>query len=209
MRKIYAVGISPSPDLISCKAVELIEKAPVVLIYDTDFPFELEEIIKNKRVIKLKPGFKDPNVIEENIRTLKSIDADWGVFLEIGDPSIRNPLFYHILGGSEDFEIEVIPSISSVTAVFSRLGIHVRHFCMLGSEEEDLLNNLIDKCDLFVIVNIHKEHAGIFKRLKEHGYDVTFIENCCNEKEKITHEYTGSTYWIIAIAKKDLPERTL
>jgi len=209
MRKIYAVGISPSPGLISCKAVELIGKAPVVLIYDTDFPFELEEIIKNKRVIKLKPGFKDPNVIEENIRTLKSIDADWGVFLEIGDPSIRNPLFYHILGGSKDFEIEVIPGISSVTAVFSRLGIHVRHFCMLGSEEEDLLNNLIDKCDLFVIVNIHKEHAEIFKKLKEHGYDVTFIENCCNEKEKITHEYDGETYWIIAIAKKDLPERML
>jgi hypothetical protein len=108
MRKIYAVGISPSPGLISCKAVELIWKAPVVLIYDTDFPFELEEIIKNKRVIKLKPDFKDPNVIEENIRTLKSIDADWGVFLEIGDPSIRNPLFYHILGGSKDLEIEVV-----------------------------------------------------------------------------------------------------
>jgi len=49
----------------------------------------------------------------------------------------------------------------------------------------------------------------IFKKLKEHGYDVTFIENCCNEKEKITHEYDGETYWTIAIAKKDLPERML
>ncbi|WP_162582616.1 SAM-dependent methyltransferase [Acidianus brierleyi] len=204
MRKIYAVGISPSIELITLKALELIKKAPVVLTYDSDFPFSMEEILKDKKIVKLKPSFNEPDVIEENIRVLKSLEEEWGVFLEIGDPSIRNPLFYHILGGYKDFEIETVPGVSSITAVFSKLGTHVRHFCMLGSEEEELLESLIDKCDLFVIVNIHKDHLKIFDKLKEHSYDITFVKNCCNKDEEISNEYKGDTYWIIAVARKEI-----
>lgn len=206
MRKIIAVGISPSPDLITCKTLKLIKKAPVILVYDSDFPFNLQELLKDKKVIRLRPSFKEPNIIEENIKILNSLEEEWGVFLEIGDPSIRNPLYYHILGGYKGFEIERVPGVSSVTAVFSRLGIHARHFCMLGAEEEGLLDSLIDRCDLFVIVNIHKESLKIFEKLREHAYEVTFVKNCCNEGEEVSNEMKWDTYWVIAVAKKREPE---
>jgi precorrin-2 methylase len=204
MRKIYAVGISPSTELITCKALELIKKAPVVLVYNSDFPFNINKILEDKKVVKLKAGFNDPNAIAENLKILNSINEEWGVFLEIGDPNIRSPLFYHILGerGRKTYEIESVPGISSITAVFSRLKINAKHFCMFGSEEEESIANLIGKCDLFVIVNIHKEHLNIFDKLRDNGYNVTFIENCCNENEKISSEYSGNTYWIISIARK-------
>ncbi|BDC18745.1 hypothetical protein HS5_16350 [Acidianus sp. HS-5] len=172
------------------------------MVYDNDFPFNLQELLKDKKVIKLKPGFKEPNVIEENIRVIESLEEEWGVFLEIGDSSIRNPLYYHILGRYKVFEIERVPGVSSVTAVFSRLGINAEHFCVIGAEEESLLDSLIDRCDLFVIINIHKENLKIFDKLREHSYVVTFVKDCYNEGKEISNEMKWDTYWMIAVARK-------
>ncbi|ARM75308.1 SAM-dependent methyltransferase [Acidianus manzaensis] len=203
MEKIYVVGISPSLNLITKEALDLISRAPVVFIYNNDFPFKLDGILENKKIVKLTPAFNENRheIIKRNIELITSCKEKWGVFLEIGDSSIRNPLFYHILGNNNIIEIEQIPAVSSVTAVFSRLKMNVKHFCVVGSEEFDLISKLAGVCDTFVILNIHRENINVFGFLKEKGYDITFVKNCCNPNEEISKEYTGDTYWIIAVAK--------
>lgn len=204
MRKIIVIGISPSPDLITKKALEIIKEAPVVLVYENDFPFSLQELLKGKKVVTLKFAPKDSperdKIIRENVEKVKSLKEEWGVFLEIGDCCFRNPFFYHILGGERLFEeIEFIPGVSSVTAVFSRLGMIVKHYCVFGAEEIELISKLVGICDTFVIVNIHD--TKVFDLLRNNGYDITFVKNCCNEGEEISKEYKGDTYWIIAVAR--------
>lgn len=203
MKKIIVIGISPALDLITQKAYKVIKEAPVVLTYNINFPFSLRDLLENKKVIMLTfPPRESPDrdkIIKENVEKVKSINEKWGVFLEIGDCCFRNPFFYHILGGEKLFdEVEFIPGVSSVTAVFSRLGIIAKHFCVFGAEEIEAISKLIGICDTFVIVNIHD--TRVFDLLRACGYKITFIKNCCNEDEEITEEYKGDTYWIIAVA---------
>ncbi|BFH74617.1 cobalt-factor II C(20)-methyltransferase [Sulfurisphaera javensis] len=204
MRKIYVLGLSPSPNLLTKEALEVLQKAPVVFTYANDFPFNLDELLKGKKVVKLTPAFTDSSnrdeIIQRNIDLINSCKEEWGVFLEIGDSAVRNPLFYHILGNKKIVEIELIPGVSSVTAVLARLGLNVRHFCVVGSEEFDLIQKLVNICDTFVILNIQPKNTKVFEFLKSNGYDITFVKNCCNPDEEISKEYKGDTYWIIAVA---------
>ena len=57
LRKVFVVGISPHPSLITCRALKLIEEAPAILVIDTDYPFDISDLLKGKRVIKLRPAF--------------------------------------------------------------------------------------------------------------------------------------------------------
>jgi Precorrin-2 methylase len=208
LRKVFVVGISPHPSLITCRALKLIEEAPAVLVMDTDYPFDLSDLLKGKRVIKLRPTFtardeeERRRIIEENRRKVLSLDVDWAVWLEIGTPAIRNPIRRHLLGETvESVEVEFVPGVSSVTAVLDRLGTIVKHLCVFGGEEVERIERASEACDVIVIINLHDDRAPELLRSK--GFRVRYVEECCTERERVTDRYTGATYWVIAVATRE------
>jgi precorrin-6B methylase 1 len=206
LKKIYVVGISPHPSLITCKARELIEKAPAVIVLDTDYPFDLSGLLKGKKVVKLTPGFRAQEnreeVLRRNRELVLGLDVDWAVWLEIGTPSVRNPVERHLLGEiPPGLEVEFVPGVSSVTAVLDRLRVIARHLCVFGGEETERIGKAVEACDLFVIIHLKDREA--IDLLKSRGYKVVFVEECCTEREKVTREFSGRTYWTIAVAYKD------
>ena len=206
VRKIKVVGISPSPSLITCRALEEIRRAKVVVLLERDLPFSLENLLRGKRVVYLEPAYDKPpeekkKVYERNWARLNEIDEDEVVWLEVGDPSIRNPIERHTLGNLGNLEVEFVPGVSSVTAVLDRLGVIAKHLCVFGGEELERIEKALEACDLFVIINVKDGRALDF--LKSKGYDVTLVENCCTDNERVVKDFGEvRTYWVIAVAKR-------
>ena len=220
MRRIVSIGIGPSPDMMTARARRILQEAPVILTYfEEDLPFDLGELLElapRARVVRLRPAFVEDearrrDIVDGNLRELRSIPEEWGVFLEIGDSTLRNPLVHHLLGDSDEFELAFEPGVPSPTAALARLGITARHYCVAGAEERELIDALSrGPCGLMMVVNIsddpsRRDDREVFELLRGRGYRVKFIKNCCDDGEEVLDDLPGDTYWTAAVAVRRGP----
>jgi len=142
--KVYIVGAGPGdPGLITCRGLEVLKKADVVL-YDDLIPHEI--LVHCKEEAELIPVGKRRNVTQEQINYVMEQKAKEGklvVRLKGGDPFIFGR------GGEEveylvekDIDVEVVPGVSSLYAVPAYAGIPLTHrrisscFCAATCHED-------------------------------------------------------------------------
>lgn len=137
MSKVYLVGAGPgTPDLMTSKALELVEKADII-VYDSLIPHEIlgdtkaELIDVGKRMGKCYKKQDEINgIIIESARKLDSTLGHPGIVVRLkgGDP------FMFGRGGEEAMALEesgvpyeVVPGVTSAVSVPEHAGIPVTH----------------------------------------------------------------------------------
>ena len=202
--KIYGVGVGPGdPELMSLKAVRLIRENNVIAVPGKE-PKEsvayriaaasVPEIAEKELVGIYMPMLKDRKLIEEEHRKgaaalEKLLDRGENVvYLTLGDPTVYCTFSYlqHILE-ADGYNVELVPGVPSFCAAAARLNLP------LAEWDEPIhiipaVHRTDSKLDLpgtYVLMKSASHMAEIKKLLAESGRDVSAVENCGMESEKI------------------------
>ncbi len=191
--KVYIVGAGPgNPELLTIKALKVIEKADVIL-YDRLIGKEMVEMLKkmNKKLIYVgkenkESGEERQNEINELMKKFVSM-GKIVVRLKGGDPFIygRGGVEAEFLARNK-IPFEIIPGLTSINAVPTYAGIPLTHpnisssiFVITGRNLEDIGKSALD--GTIVILMGRDKIRMICKRLIELGKDpdtpVAVIEN--------------------------------
>lgn len=139
MAKLYGIGVGPGdPELMTLKAVRLIEECPVVAVpasgqaVNTAYTIARGAVpaLDNMTVAEVPmPMTKDPDKLAESHKAAAEqvagyLDAGKDVaFLTLGDPAIYSTYIYiHDQLSSQGYETEMVPGVPSFCAVAARLG---------------------------------------------------------------------------------------
>ncbi len=134
--KLYGVGVGPGdPELMTCKAVRLIETCDVVAVPKGGSGEQTAlniaaKWIGDKTVLHCDmPMIRDKEVLNAcHDRAADDICAllDGGkmvVFLTLGDPAVYSTYWYvHRRVEARGYEVEIVPGVPSFCAVAARLG---------------------------------------------------------------------------------------
>ena len=202
--KIYGVGVGPGdPELMSLKAVRLIRENNVIAVPGKE-PKEsvayriaaasVPEIAQKELVGIYMPMLRDRKLIEEEHRKgaaalEKLLDRGENVvYLTLGDPTVYCTFSYlqHILE-ADGYTVELVPGVPSFCAAAARLNLP------LAEWDEPIhiipaVHRTDSKLDLpgtYVLMKSASHMAEIKKLLSESGRDVSAVENCGMESEKI------------------------
>ncbi len=202
--KIYGVGVGPGdPELMSLKAVRLIRENNVIAVPGKE-PKEsvayriaaasVPEIAQKELVGIYMPMLRDRKLIEEEHRKgaaalEKLLDRGENVvYLTLGDPTVYCTFSYlqHILE-ADGYNVELVPGVPSFCAAAARLNLP------LAEWDEPIhiipaVHRTDSKLDLpgtYVLMKSASHMAEIKKLLAESGRDVSAVENCGMESEKI------------------------
>ena len=202
--KIYGVGVGPGdPELMSLKAVRLIRENNVIAVPGKE-PKEsvayriaaasVPEIAEKELVGIYMPMLRDRKLIEEEHRKgaaalEKLLDRGENVvYLTLGDPTVYCTFSYlqHILE-ADGYPVELVPGVPSFCAAAARLNLP------LAEWDEPIhiipaVHRTDSKLDLpgtYVLMKSASHMAEIKKLLAESGRDVSAVENCGMESEKI------------------------
>lgn len=202
--KIYGVGVGPGdPELMSLKAVRLIRENNVIAVPGKE-PKEsvayriaaasVPEIAQKELVGIHMPMLRDRKLIEEEHRKgaaalEKLLDRGENiVYLTLGDPTVYCTFSYlqHILE-ADGYSVELVPGVPSFCAAAARLNLP------LAEWDEPIhiipaVHRTDSKLDLpgtYVLMKSASHMAEIKKLLSESGRDVSAVENCGMESEKI------------------------
>ena len=202
--KIYGVGVGPGdPELMSLKAVRLIRENNVIAVPGKE-PKEsvvyriaaasVPEIAEKELVGIHMPMLRDRKLIEEEHRKgaaalEKLLDRGENiVYLTLGDPTVYCTFSYlqHILE-ADGYPVELVPGVPSFCAAAARLNLP------LAEWDEPIhiipaVHRTDSKLDLpgtYVLMKSASHMAEIKKLLTESGRDVSAVENCSMESEKI------------------------
>ncbi|RLI47024.1 uroporphyrinogen-III C-methyltransferase [Candidatus Bathyarchaeota archaeon] len=219
--RVYLVGAGPGdPDLLSIKALRILQKADVV-VYDNLVTKPILELIPEK-VKKIYVG-KRPRkhkVSQDKINEILVSETQQGkvvVRLKGGDP------FLFARGGEEaqklrkaGIQFEVVPGITSALAVPAYAGIPVTHrnyassvAIVTGHEDPTKLKSrvkwekLATSVDTIVVLMGVEKLEGIVKSLLDGGRDpltnVAIIENGTTNNQRII---TGTLNDIVQKARE-------
>lgn len=202
--KIYGVGVGPGdPELMSLKAVRLIRDNNVIAIPGKE-PKEsvayriaaasVPEIAQKELVGIHMPMLRDRKLIEEEHRKgaaalEKLLDRGENiVYLTLGDPTVYCTFSYlqHILE-ADGYSVELVPGVPSFCAAAARLNLPLAEW----DEPIHIIpavhrtDSKLDQPGTYVLMKSASHMAEIKKLLAESGRDVSAVENCGMESEKI------------------------
>jgi precorrin-3B C17-methyltransferase len=127
---IKVVGIGPSRDDMTFRALRAIAESDVIITYKGYFP-HIEDLAKGKEVILKGMG---QEVKRAELAVEKSREGLNVALISSGDPGIfgmANVLF-QILGKYSDVEVEVVPGVSAVNFAASLLGAPLHDFAVIS-----------------------------------------------------------------------------
>lgn len=205
--KLFGLGIGPGdPDLITLKALKILQKTPV-LAYPT-----LEDGDSLARAI-IAPHLNDPKQ-EIAIRIPMSVarkpaqDAydkaaiELGAELEKGrdvavlcegDPFFYGSFMYLFGRMAEKFEVEVVPGVSSLTACATALKtpLSARNDILTvlpAPLENDILRARIEAADSIALMKIGRHFDRVRNLINEMGLtqNANYIERASMHNQKIT-----------------------
>jgi len=204
--KLYGVGVGPGdPELLTLKAVRVIQEADVIALPKTDEKIITSlEIVKsivdiaNKEIIELfMPMTREEDLL--NISHQKAVyqleemlsDRKIIVFLTLGDPSIYSTYIYlHQWILQAGFQAEIIPGVPSFCAVAAKLndslckGAEPLHIVPASyGDNEDYLDWKGTK----VLMKSGKALEKIIQALQEKGlieYS-SMVERCGMDREQV------------------------
>ena len=111
-------------------------------------------------------------------------------FVTLGDPSIFSTFTYVQKNLETNYEIEVVPGITSFTACAARNGkplVEKDEILTVVPKIDDRLKDILNQGDCFVIMKASRNSKEVEKIIKKDPRDktITSFQNCTQENEKI------------------------
>ncbi len=227
--KLYGIGVGPGDtELLTLKAAKILEKVPVICAPRASNEKEsialsiVQPIIDKredrKKVMIVAPIFP----MKENIESLKRhwmeasmIIADYlnsgrdVAFVTLGDPSIFSTFTYVQKNLETNYEIEIVPGITSFTACAASIGkplVEKDEILTIVPKIDDRLKDILSQSDCFVIMKASRNSKQVEKVIKKDPRDktITSVQNCTQENEKIIDGFSKEKpYLTTTIVKFD------
>jgi precorrin-2/cobalt-factor-2 C20-methyltransferase len=224
--KLYGVGVGPGdPDLITVKALKIIQRIKVIAVPDTggEANIALEIAAKAadlgvKEILKLHmPMTKDIRALDASHDEAARVVAgklDTGedvAFLTLGDPTIYSTYMYiHRKVMEAGYETSIVEGVPSFCAAAARLGISLCE----GAQALHVIpatyqyENYTQLPGTKVLMKSGKALDAVQKQLKSEGLldKAVMIERCGMEGERIYHNLAEikeeKSYFSIIILKE-------
>lgn len=224
--KLYVVGVGPGDsELITLKGLKILRKIPLIF-YPTGGKETLAlSIIKEfinpeeKILIELYFPMKKEGNLSSHWKTLSETMKNYltekkeGVFITLGDPAFYST-FFHLKSCLEELgvKIEIIPGISSFSAVSASLGIPLA----LNKEEVVITNAesflkkpekyLFSQC--IILMKCHKYLKEISYFSKSYGFSAFVGKRVGQKGEKLWYNLSEVSeadldYFTLIILKKN------
>ncbi|MCR4963927.1 MAG: precorrin-2 C(20)-methyltransferase [Firmicutes bacterium] len=221
----YGVGVGPGdPELMTQKAIRLIRENEVIAVAGKvakeavayQIAAAIVPELKDKELVPVyMPMIKDRQLIDaEHRKGAKLLESylDQGknvVYITLGDPTIYCTFSYlqHILE-ADGYAVELVPGIPSFCAAAARLNLplvewdeplHVVPAVHKTGEE-------LDRSGTYVLMKSASHMAEVKALLRRSGKDVSAVENCSMDTEKIYHSLEeipdDAGYFSLIVAKE-------
>ncbi len=127
---ISIVGIGPTKDDMTIRALATIKKAEVVIGYKHYIQL-IEDLLEGKEIIKKGMG---QELLRAEIAIQKSQQGKKVAIISSGDPGIFGManVFFHLIGKYSDIQVEVVPGVSAVNHASSLLGAPLHDFAVIS-----------------------------------------------------------------------------
>ncbi len=127
---ISVIGIGPSRENMSLKAMNAIGAADVIITYKK-YIKNIEDLVEGKEII-LK-GMGD-EIKRAELAVAKSQEGKKVALISSGDPGVFGManVFFQIVGKYNDVEVEVIPGVSAANFAASLLGAPLHDFAVIS-----------------------------------------------------------------------------
>ena len=208
--KLYGIGVGPGDtELLTLKAAKILEKVPVICAPRAGNEKESIALSIVQPIIDKRPDRKKVMILapifpmKEDVERLKRhwmeaslIIADYlnsgrdVAFVTLGDPSIFSTFTYVQKNLETNYEIEVVPGITSFTACAARNGkplVEKDEILTVVPKIDDRLKDILNQGDCFVIMKASRNSKEVEKIIKKDPRDktITSFQNCTKKNKKI------------------------
>lgn len=224
--KLYGVGVGPGdPELLTIKAVRIIKQADVLAVpgekKEGSVAYQIAKQaiteIDAKEIISIPmPMTKDKECLEmshkkgakEIIRYLEQ--GKTVAFLTLGDPTIYSTYIYlHRRIRDSGYETEIISGIPSFCAAAAKLnqGLVERNEQLHVIPSSYDIKDSMQLSGTKVLMKAGKKISMVTEYLKTKDCQISMVENCGMENEKIFHSLDeikdDAGYYSLIIVKED------
>lgn len=234
--RLYGVGVGPgSPDLMTIRAVDVLRRADVLALprgsdYGASVAWRIAkpvigEIPGQERLLLTFPMLKDPQrlraawdgafaAIGAHLERGRSV-----AFVTEGDPSLFSTFIYlqrEAPARWPGIEIEVVPGVSSVTAVPAVTGIPLadgleRIAILPANYGIDDLSAVLDAFDTTVVMKIGPEMGAVVDLLTRKGLldCAVYVSKATTKQQRIVRDVRtvaserGDCFAMIVVSRKD------
>ncbi len=227
--KLYGIGVGPGDtELLTLKAAKILEKVPVICAPRASNEKEsialsivqpiIDKRADRKKVMIVAPIFpmkKDIENLKRHWMEASIIIADYlnsgrdVAFVTLGDPSIFSTFTYVQKNLETNYEIEVVPGITSFTACAASIKkplVEKNEILTIVPKIDERLNDILSHGDCFVIMKASRNSKKVEKIIKKDPREktITSVQNCTQENEKIIDGFSKEKpYLTTTIVKFD------
>ena len=223
--KIWGLGIGPGdPDLITVKSLKLLQKADVVAypapakgdslvraIADPHMSGDQEEIvIRVPMVVERYPAQEIYDGAAEEIATCARQGKSVAILCE-GDPFFYGSFMYLFTRLAEEFEIEVVPGVSSLAACAAGLGMPLSErnevvTVIPAPLDEEEIEARLQTTDVAAIMKVGRHFEKVKRVLDKLGLTqhAGYIERATMKEQRIMDlDDMAATYFSMIIVRRD------
>lgn len=127
---IKVIGIGPSREDISIRALNAIKESDVIIAYKA-YIKPIEDLLEGKEVIKKGMG---DEIERAELAIQKSRERMNVAIISSGDPGVfgMGNVIFQLIGKYTDIEVELIPGITAATFAASKLGAPLHDFAVIS-----------------------------------------------------------------------------
>lgn len=212
--RLYLVGVGPGdPDLLTIKAVRILQKVPVIFAPQKDDKSAsyarrtIDGLVSKteQQIIGLVfPMVRDENQLLQSQQ--KAADSIWQhlekgndcAFINVGDPYLYGTAIYVlkiVQAAHPEVEIEVVPGVSSINAAAARAGVPLaindeRIAIISGHCEDTFIRDTLETFDTVVFLKVNSVLDRLLAILEQKKLlaNSVYVDRCTTEDELIVHD---------------------
>lgn len=222
---LYGVGVGPGdPKLMTCLAVEIIERCPVIAVpardSDQAVSYRIAEgMVKNldqKECLKLStPMTKDQKMLKEHYEAaagaiVRRLEEGKDVaYLTLGDPTIYSTYIYiHRIVKGQGYDAQIINGVPSFCAAAAKIGDSLadreQQIHIIPSTYE--IEEAVDFKGTRIFMKAASKLSKVKHLLQKRNMTAVMVENCGMEGERIYQDISQAPeeagYYTILVAKE-------
>ncbi|ADL07095.1 precorrin-2 C(20)-methyltransferase [Thermosediminibacter oceani] len=222
--KFYGVGVGPGdPELLTLRAVRVLEKVDIVIAPSAggdSIAFEIAKPYIKGKLLKMPfemgaCGRARQEALDKNADLIRRmlLEGNDTAFITLGDPMTYSTFIY-MTERLTDFEIEVIPGVTSFSAAAAKLLMPVaegrKPFAVVPAGDREILEKALENFDNVVVMKVSSDYGGVLDLLEQKGFRSGLVVRCGHRDEVVTLEpekYRGQKidYLSVIIGKKVKP----
>lgn len=217
MKMLYGVGVGPGdPELLTVKAVKLLQQAQVVFVPCSKGVSLARQIIAEHveagRCLEIPMPMGEDNYARYH-QAAQRIDAAlvegaFGVYAVLGDPLLYSTFSYLLPHLSQlGIQVQVVPGISAYQAAAATLNlplaVKAERVMLVDSDVDDAL---LSTAETVCIFKPTRCKAHILAMLAQHGFDYHYVKRCTLPEETVLTEKDAilqdDDYLAVLVARK-------